>query len=750
MNTTKSIRAKNLIIIVFFLLCFPKNLLSIMCPQSGQLKTSKGAYRYVATIVPNPKFLSEPDNSGIQQENAPGYREALKVYSISREEDYYLVKSNTSDNCCGWIPSEELITSTECMRENNTKNPAFLKVAVKNNWKTSDGRAKKSAPIYNGPGTHYKKIGAANLFEIRYAYKIKTIHTRNGKKQFIFIGGNSRWSSDYPGRDLNGWIEKQYCSLWYSRIGVYYNKENMNERSPVYIFRNQAELQEYLLEGIDPKTKAIAFEEDKMINLPHYVSRFPVLKTERCGNYDVLKIAFIGEGMHQLSGKIITQKDMDRKKNKLYQRIADLKKKDILFLIDATKSMTDYYQPVKNAVQSFVNNQNKIDKVKTRFALAVYRDYQDGDACFQLLESLHVPDKNKTLTSTYPKSSDTDYPEAVFNGIIKGIDSLQWENGIRAIIVIGDHGNHTNDSRVSIDRVVNKLKSNMISFYSINVNVQPNLIYYNNLFRDQMKTILSGNKHEGDNYILETGSGNDIQDTENSLYDMLLKISVHSENTSKALYDKIEGKSFSEIDSIYGTRVTNYLRTIMEREGLKEDQIDLSVWSQLCEEGWISKKSKDGKLQVKPDCLMSRLEADELYGFLAGLVRLADSEPRRVKQTIEQLVRRTSGDNLQKGETIAMYLRRQFHVPFNEVSKYLQYTPTKLQNKFLEDNQFKKSFNKNIAEKYERLKFVIESKIGKLDYQNGKWRRVSENKKEWWFVTKNEVSYAWLPMSYLP
>ncbi|KPA13525.1 hypothetical protein MHK_006267, partial [Candidatus Magnetomorum sp. HK-1] len=147
---------------------------------------------------------------------------------------------------------------------------------------------------------------------------------------------------------------------------------------------------------------------------------------------------------------------------------------------------------------------------------------------------------------------------------------------------------------------------------------------------------------------------------------------------------------------------------------------------------------------------MSRLEADELYGFLAGLVRLADSEPRRVKQTIEQLVRRTSGDNLHKGETIAMYLRRQFHVPFNEVSKYLQYTPTKLQNKFLGDNHFKKSFNKNIAEKYERLKFVIESKTGKLDYQNGKWRRVSENKKEWWFVTKNEVSYAWLPMNYLP
>ncbi|KPA10719.1 hypothetical protein MHK_009074, partial [Candidatus Magnetomorum sp. HK-1] len=35
MNTTKSIRVTNVIIIVFFFLCFPKILLSITCPQSG-------------------------------------------------------------------------------------------------------------------------------------------------------------------------------------------------------------------------------------------------------------------------------------------------------------------------------------------------------------------------------------------------------------------------------------------------------------------------------------------------------------------------------------------------------------------------------------------------------------------------------------------------------------------------------------------------------------------------------------------
>jgi hypothetical protein len=37
---------------------------------------------------------------------------------------------------------------------------------------------------------------------------------------------------------------------------------------------------------------------------------------------------------------------------------------------------------------------------------------------------------------------------------------------------------------------------------------------------------------------------------------------------------------------------------------------------------------------------------------------------------------------------------------------------------------FRAFLNKNIAEKYERLKFVIESKTDKLVYQNGRWHRV--------------------------
>ena len=68
----------------------------------------------------------------------------------------------------------------------------------------------------------------------------------------------------------------------------------------------------------------------------------------------------------------------------------------------------------------------------------------------------------------------------------------------------------------------------------------------------------------------------------------------------------------------YGTRITNYIRDVIKDAGLGEEDINLTQWSQMCMEGWLSRKTREGEAQVRPWVFMTRKETDELVGFFGG------------------------------------------------------------------------------------------------------------------------------------
>lgn len=722
-------------------------------PKSGAkpLKEERtGMTMYVVVVSDNCTFLTSPDNAGKPLANPPGYLDVLTVYQKTVGDDFFLVKKSNVDEY-GWIPKKDLITSRFCLQSEDESNPAYLKVAIKNNWRTSDGRKIQDIPIYSGPGENYKQIGIVTIFNIRYAF---VIQGGQDNAEFVFVGNDFMWDRDSPARTLTGWVKRDYCILWDSRIGVYYNKDNISQRSKVAIFKNQPDLIQFLKNG--NSGKAIAIESGTTGELRYDTTRFPVLETDRSdGNREMVKIAFVGDAEHKKTGKLMSDEEIGRRKNDFYRSANQIRDKDILFLIDATKSMGPYFDAARNAVMAFVTGLSKNEKSRFRFGLGIYRDYPDGKEAFMRIAPLQETETVQAMQSSLAKSSanDRDYPEAVFNGIIKGVESVQWRNGIRAVVVIGDHGNHEPDPNKYSERsVASILQRKRISFYSINVNVREHWKHYNLLFQRQMASINSLNRSEGLNPIITTTGKFDADETSRVLISALQDVYRHSDSLALGLIDLSEGKSMREIETKYGTRVTNYMRRIMKEFGLSDDEINLAVWSQVCDEGWVSKKTPKGRVQLVPWCFMTRTELEDLVGFLGNVLKLADVDPRRVKSMVQTIVHRASGDKIREKELISEYLQRRLHIPFREVSEVLQHTPTGLQNKFIEDAAFRIRFKKQLGQKLELQRFVTESKIGKLSWDQSRnvWQKSNIKDKEWWVTTKSGESYAWIPMAYLP
>ena len=114
----------------------------------------------------------------------------------------------------------------------------------------------------------------------------------------------------------------------------------------------------------------------------------------------------------------------------------------------------------RDAVKEFLEGLSKQDKQRIQAAVAVYTDYSQGSKVFQPICPLTTPDQAalQIKGSLARDINDPDFPEAVFNGVIEGINQTNWrkirvninqqerEIGFfRAVVLIGDHGNHEID-----------------------------------------------------------------------------------------------------------------------------------------------------------------------------------------------------------------------------------------------------------------------------------------------------------------
>jgi hypothetical protein len=231
----------------------------------------RGGIMHVVVITSGAAFKCRPSRNSADLPDPPDFMETLIAYEKTSDHRYYLLKKRTG--AWGWMHIDDILAASVCLRSNNPKNPAFMKVVTKNNWEHKKS-FDKYIYYFKGPGEHFQKNGIIDIFNIQYAFKrIKG----SDSKEYIFFGAEPVWDYGSPAESLKGWIQADCCILWDNQVAVYYNKETLkhNQRRPLPVFHQKKHLMAHLENG--SMSHIIGFEQSNPHRILPETKRFPVI-----------------------------------------------------------------------------------------------------------------------------------------------------------------------------------------------------------------------------------------------------------------------------------------------------------------------------------------------------------------------------------------------------------------------------------------------------------------------------------------
>jgi hypothetical protein len=718
-------------------------------------------------------FLAGPSEGGAPLPNPPGFLAEVGVFREAANH-YVLVKVEGKEQW-GWMQAGDVLQQVGCLRVSEA-NLSFQKVTLRNDWKAASGNAGNiklpdEIRFHDAPTASGAETKSTRISDILYVFARRG----EGKEAFLLLGADPIWAPGRPGTSIKGWVPQAECSEWPSRVAVYYNQANRKDRAPVPIFREEEEVQRW---AKDPAYRPqrgdqIAQEPQSAAPLRYDANRFPVIGQDDC----CLKVSFIASGSAIQIGR---------------QMARSLRNVQILFVIDATKSMQPYFGAVQQAIRESKSGLPENVQAQNHFAAAVYRDYADGNRAAEVIANFDDERALNNLSSVVAQSNpaDHDLPEAVYEGVIRAVSKVKWNPAFtHAVIVIGDHGNHPSaedaakhdlkdapdprghtakDVADVLDPKEAALKYDRIMLHAINVNVRQEWLPYNDLFMDQMNQIIDATKHGGLDDQGKRGMDSvgrlaidDPSDPERAKEQVMKAIKealvaanlfaemvIKQEDTGGCVPPAADG----DASLFLGTQACDFLMDEVEHQGWAPPPF--GGYTQISEEGWLLRE-KDGKELVEPWVWLSRNEAFNFIGFLSGLSG-AGGQPERAAEVISQTVLAASGDRLLQNETIADYIKRAYQLPFRD-DTILRYTAEELQKKLLNDKSFREQFLKEIGRSLERINYAANEQNPDVpltwDQTNGRWLKPPAEQigvQKRWAASLGLEQYGWFPLSYLP
>ena len=750
-------------------------------PETAELKG------HGLVVVARAPFLSSPIEGAAQLPDAPGFLTPVEYYRLNAN-NYWLVNVDGTDRW-GWMPAGDVLgwmqvngrtQGFDCLRVSKT-NPVFQKVTLRNDWKAGDGAAAgrklpETVDFLDAPDPSGQTIRPTRISEIFYVFARREVEG----KAYVLLGADPSWTRERPEASIKGWVGEDQCTRWDSRLAVYFNQTNRANREHVIIFRNEADAQQYAKEG-KLAGPTLAQEPNGPRKLTPADNRFPIIAQDGA----LLKVAF------NASGNQAARLEKDK------EVIRDIRNIQILFVIDATTSMQPYFDAVQRAIRESKSAMSAGVQAQYHFAAAIYRDYADEGQAATVIADFDDEKSLNKLGSVIAQSNphDHDYPEAVYAGIINAVRSVSWNpRFLKAVVVIGDHGNHPTEAEASRWELKDALedrdgstaqavadvldptdpekakasKTGPILFNAINVNVRQNWIHYNDLFVDQMNQILDATAHGGPvDEQHRHGMGlvgrlgiDDASDAARAKDQVKKAIAAAFADTNRAAQGLTQAIDTGSCgmptapageDPFFGPQACAFLMDSVKKVGWAAPEKGFTLIS---EEGWLLSE-KGGQQLVEPWVWMSRSEVFSFSGFLSGLLTAAGG-PERAADVIAQTVSAATGDVLEKEESLAAYVQRAFQLPFRD-DTILRYTPEQLQKKLLNDRSFQEEFRKEIGRSLERLSLANAEQNADIpltwEPNLSRWVKPPVGKiptEPRWAASLGLEQYGWFPLSYLP
>ncbi len=409
-----------------------------------------------------------------------GYLEEFN--SLWRKDDVVLLVRADGDPATatprvvvGYAKQADLLVSSnnvyQCLRSDKR---IARKALVVHRW------AKGSAVTEKAGLRWYPDVSApekeeVNLYSILYVHSFS--NPNPGKQDdpngFCFVANRPnvevRQTSNHKTAFL-GWLPNNRVFFWDHRQAIEYDKSPDTARwrrendKPVQFFASAA----------DMKAGKTAMQEDLSKGpWPHYLQRYPIISStpENIGGVDCYRVGVVGDSYSAVGEHMATaglEAQIRQKLEELNIALGDL---DVLFVIDATGSMFEYYKSIRESVGRIREGLEKGRERPIRYAVLYYRDYTEAGDRDSWIHFFADFANSAEFASKFPHTDSrggSDNPPSLY-GIHTGLEMASFSpKSMRAVILIGDMGNEQPDERgFTVQKVIDALQAKRCSFYAI-------------------------------------------------------------------------------------------------------------------------------------------------------------------------------------------------------------------------------------------------------------------------------------------
>ncbi len=384
----------------------------------------------------------------------------------------------------GWIPMERLLLWDSCpVNEKGIYNKAMICANIDQNIKSGS-----LGKLFKSPDVTSESDPLSTDFV--YYFEMK----REGS-MVLLARENSL--NGYTNQVLYGWVNDNSFVAWNQRTCL---EPTWEIEDVEYFISKKVTVPIYADQHKKEKAASIGYEKKESSAYDPYLYRM---------NGDVLRYPILDANTDNLwncstfnspgRSEAINTGTTEKTSSPVEDAVNNLKNVKIAIVIDGTKSMEKYYNPVKEAIKEVTDYFDKAQQVNVKVGIVIYRDYSDGDFATEVFPMTNP--KNVNLEKWLDKGGeygvksspkDKTMEEALFLGIDTAIDKFKFNpKETNFMFVIGDCGNDSNDSSISRDTIIKKIAEkniNLVGFQVRNYSSSPAFGSFNTQLQYIMKT----------------------------------------------------------------------------------------------------------------------------------------------------------------------------------------------------------------------------------------------------------------------
>lgn len=516
----------------------------------------------------------------------------------------------------------------------------FLKVITKD----------KDTVIIRNPVPASEVVGSVGQFRFLYVFPAD----ESGKESlsgFYRIGRT-------PDR-ADGWIRKDQVEEWSNdEVARFAPLEN---RSLEKIYASQNDLVDVIQSGNPPLPFPLS-EEFYDSSRTKYSMLLPVLRknsiTINGKPHTFYELAYLHNGGTDLGALF-----------------ADYRQLDLVFVVDTTRSMQPFLDPVKKIIKIIIEKMIQQPGINdVRVGLVGFRDYprnypKVSTNSAEFINTMsYVVNHYSPLTADYlqfngaletvktTESSSDDWAEAMYDGLWLAINEMSWQKyAIKNLILIGDSSGHDpedpkNPNKYSIDKILDNAEQKKIRISPIKIESKVKGIKANDdeaLLRTQMKKLAEGRNSETKGVFIEikdTDSPNEFIGQLTGLIDHdLKKARERGEIALGGIQHELLENS-APLSQKDWTIILRSLSPSLSGQALGKTEVS---------KGWIA-ATQNGIEVVRPHLLVTRNQLNQLNNFLIGIRIVVRSPSEENWSRFERL----AGETVSTDDVLAGHLEK--------------------------------------------------------------------------------------------